>query len=189
MKCLPSDLARVFPSRLARTLLNCGRLEKYVMNATNPFQVPSCFQVDYERRRRERFKRTFMGVLAAGILLLVALLIEGCMSEHARATASFDVAANVPGPAPSPPATAPVPTDVSMPQPDPQPAMSQSATAVSKANTPPAGSPATTYVVKSGDNLTRIARAHGTTVKAIQSANNLATDRIAVGLKLRIPTT
>jgi len=43
------------------------------------------------------------------------------------------------------------------------------------------------YVVKSGDTLTKIARAHGTTVKALRSANNLTTDRIKVGDKLVIP--
>ena len=45
------------------------------------------------------------------------------------------------------------------------------------------------YVVKSGDMLEKIAKAHGTTVKAIKSANNMKTDRINVGQKLKIPTT
>ena len=43
------------------------------------------------------------------------------------------------------------------------------------------------YVVKSGDTLYRIARKYGTTVKAIQSENNLVTTRITVGKKLKIP--
>lgn len=52
----------------------------------------------------------------------------------------------------------------------------------------PAGAPGEIiYTVKSGDNLTRIAAQHGTTVKAIRAANNLTTDRIKVGDKLRIP--
>ncbi len=46
---------------------------------------------------------------------------------------------------------------------------------------------AATYVVKSGDTLGRIAKAHGTTVKAIKSANNLTSDRIAVGKSLKLP--
>ena len=45
-----------------------------------------------------------------------------------------------------------------------------------------------TYTVKSGDTLTKIAKAHGTTVKAIQSANNLTTTRIHVGQKLKVPS-
>ena len=44
-----------------------------------------------------------------------------------------------------------------------------------------------TYVVKSGDTLTKIARTHGTTVKAIEAENNLTTTRIKVGQKLKIP--
>ena len=44
----------------------------------------------------------------------------------------------------------------------------------------------TTYVVKSGDSLTKIAKAHGTTVKAIQTANNLTTTSIKAGQKLKI---
>jgi len=43
------------------------------------------------------------------------------------------------------------------------------------------------YTVQSGDNLTKIAAKFGTTIRAIRSANNLETDRIVVGQKLRIP--
>jgi LysM repeat protein len=43
------------------------------------------------------------------------------------------------------------------------------------------------YVVKSGDTLTTIASRHGTTVKALRAANNLTTDKIKVGQKLKIP--
>jgi len=44
-----------------------------------------------------------------------------------------------------------------------------------------------TYKVKSGDNLGKIARAFGVTVKQLRSANNLPTDRITVGQTLKIP--
>jgi LysM repeat protein len=43
------------------------------------------------------------------------------------------------------------------------------------------------YIVKSGDTLTKIAKDHGTTVKALRAANKLRTDRIRVGDKLVIP--
>jgi LysM repeat protein len=43
------------------------------------------------------------------------------------------------------------------------------------------------YVVKSGDNLTSIASKHKTTVKQLKSLNNLSTDRINVGQKLKLP--
>jgi LysM repeat protein len=43
------------------------------------------------------------------------------------------------------------------------------------------------YAVKSGDTLTKIAKANGTTVKAIEAENNLTTTKIKVGQKLKIP--
>jgi LysM repeat protein len=44
-----------------------------------------------------------------------------------------------------------------------------------------------TYVVKSGDTLTKIAKSHGTIAKAIETENNLSTTKIKVGQKLKIP--
>jgi LysM repeat protein len=49
------------------------------------------------------------------------------------------------------------------------------------------GTSRSTYVVKSGDTLGRIAKAHRTTVKAIKAANGLTSDRLAVGRTLKIP--
>jgi LysM repeat protein len=56
----------------------------------------------------------------------------------------------------------------------------------------PAGAPELTggeqiYAVKSGDTLSSIAKQFGVKVKAIRTANNLTTDRIVVGQKLKIP--
>jgi LysM repeat protein len=45
------------------------------------------------------------------------------------------------------------------------------------------------YVVKSGDTLDRIARAHRTTVQALKAANGLTSDRIAAGQSLKMPET
>ncbi len=46
----------------------------------------------------------------------------------------------------------------------------------------------TTYTVKSGDTLGKLATEFHTTVKAIQSANGLADTKIKVGQTLKIPT-
>jgi len=43
------------------------------------------------------------------------------------------------------------------------------------------------YSVKAKDTLTKIATAHGVTVKALSQANQLKTDRLQVGQKLKIP--
>jgi LysM repeat protein len=49
------------------------------------------------------------------------------------------------------------------------------------------GSGETTYTVKSGDTLGKLATDFHTTVKAIQSANGLTDTKIKVGQKLKIP--
>jgi LysM repeat protein len=135
------------------------------MNATNPFQIPSWTEINREQRRRDRFKKTVIVAVAVGVLLLAGLLIEGCKIERA-ATAT---------PVTPPSEVAAVPA--------PPPASS-----VSKGNMlMDAGQATTVYVVKSGDTLSRIAKAHGTTVKAIEAANGLNGDQIVVGAKLKIP--
>jgi LysM repeat protein len=50
-----------------------------------------------------------------------------------------------------------------------------------------ATAPGTTYTVKAGDNLTKIARAHGVTVSDLRAANGLKTSRVNVNQKLKIP--
>jgi len=54
--------------------------------------------------------------------------------------------------------------------------------------TSPASSSATTYTIKYGDTLSSIARKHKTSVDAIKAANNMKSDSISGGQKLRIPT-
>ena len=43
------------------------------------------------------------------------------------------------------------------------------------------------YVVRSGDTLSRISKAHGTTIKALKAANGLKTDQIVAGRRLKLP--
>jgi LysM repeat protein len=51
----------------------------------------------------------------------------------------------------------------------------------------PTTSAGSTYVVKSGDTLSRIASSNNTTVKELKALNGLTTDRINVGQKLKLP--
>jgi LysM repeat protein len=162
-----------------------------IVNPSNPFQIPTCLQrADSQQRRRERFKKGFIAAVVAVVILLVGLLIEGCMTEKTTATAP---------PAPKVTQSTGVPeswTNPALaaeqkPKPCPQPnlgATSQTAPVVSKEKAATASQPEALYVVKSGDSLTRIAKAHGTTVKALKAANGLVNDRIVVGAKLKIPT-
>jgi LysM repeat protein len=43
------------------------------------------------------------------------------------------------------------------------------------------------YIVRAGDTLTRIAKRHATTVKALRDVNDFKADRIVVGQKIRVP--
>ena len=61
----------------------------------------------------------------------------------------------------------------------------QTASLTSPASDPNTGDPL--YTVKSGDTLIKIAQDHKTTVRALRTANNLKTDGIKVGQKLKIP--
>ena len=67
-----------------------------------------------------------------------------------------------------------------------EPSVATPATAPTHARAKASASPSR-YVVKTGDTLGRIARAHRTTVQAIKAANCLTSDRIVVGKSLRIP--
>jgi hypothetical protein len=60
-------------------------LTRKIMNASNPFQIPSCFQAHLEQRRRKRFRKIVVTAIAVFVALLVGLLIEGCMSQHSQA--------------------------------------------------------------------------------------------------------
>jgi nucleoid-associated protein YgaU len=153
------------------------------MNGANPFQIPTCFQIEAERKNREKFKRNVLAAVAAAVLLLVGLLIEGCKSERAAAvTPSAPVAVAPVAHAPVQTALVPMPGSNHgvMPQPVP--------TAQKASMTPALGQTPTFYIVKSGDTLTKIAKAHGISVKALKSANDLSSDQIVVGAKLKIPT-
>jgi LysM repeat protein len=54
---------------------------------------------------------------------------------------------------------------------------------------PAASSETTTYVVKSGDVLLKIAKEHGTTVRALEALNNMKTSAIQAGHTLKVPVT
>ena len=159
------------------------------MSAQNPFQIPSCFKLDIEQRRRERFKKTVVTSVIVSVAVVIGLLIEGCVSERSSATVT-----SVP---PAPAKTQAVNTAPA--QPAPQPVSHTSfavqpcpVVTVPKTATPVDNSPHATgeavYLVKSGDTLSRIAKTHGTTVKALKLANNLENDRIVIGEQLKIPS-
>ncbi len=161
------------------------------MSAQNPFQIPDCFKLDIEQRRRERFKKTVVTAVIVSVAVVVGLLIEGCVSEKSQTSpTSASVTENaVQTPSetltPSPAQQAPKTISQATPPVQPRPV------APTKTAAPVQPAEATGeafYFVKSGDTLSRIAKTHNTTIKALKSVNELATDRIVVGEKLKIPS-
>jgi len=160
------------------------------MSASNPFQVPDCFKLDIEQRRRERFKKTVVTAVIVSVAVVVGLLIEGCVSEKSQPNPT--VSEN----------SVQTPTETvktaSAPQaPQTQHTISQTippvqTRPVALVKTAAPVQPVETtgeafYFVKSGDTLSHIAKSHNVTIKALKSANELGTDRIVVGEKLKIP--
>jgi LysM repeat protein len=158
------------------------------MNTSNPFQIPVCLQrADSQQRKRERFKRGFVTAVAAIVVLLVGLLIEGCMTEKSATAAPTPGQKITVQPAPQ---ANPDTIAEQKPNHGSPPVLNATRQPVAPAaseNTAASSPTRTIYVVKSGDTLTRIAKIHGTTVKALKTANNLNNDRIVVGAKLKIP--
>lgn len=66
-------------------------------------------------------------------------------------------------------------------------ALAAAAGASTHATEPAAAGDGATYLVKRGDTLTKIAKKHGVTIKAIREANGLKSNEIQAGKKLRIP--
>lgn len=68
------------------------------------------------------------------------------------------------------------------------PATTPAATASTSAGNSETNSSGQTYTVKSGDSLSKIAGEFGVSVRTLRSVNNLKTDKIVVGQKLKIPS-
>ena len=153
------------------------------MSAQNPFQIPSCFKLDIEYQRRERFKKTVVTAVIISVALVIGLLIEGCVNEKSQAADPAPTSKVLPDQQTEPPVSKATPSNPPL-QSCPVAMVPKTATPVA----PPHTTGGAVYLVKSGDTLTRIAKTCGTTVKALRSANNLDNDRIVVGEKLKIPT-
>ena len=158
------------------------------MSTPNPFLPAGSLIAERQRRNRTQFKVAVYAVLAAHAMLVLGLLIEGCKSD--------DPANGASGPEPSgPTASGAKPGPAAQPQPQANQRVSRAAMTAAPAlsRQPPTSTIPQTrtadliYVVKSGDTMPRIAKAHGTTAQALRAANSLTNDRLVVGMKLKVP--
>jgi len=146
-----------------------------LVKALEPFVPTVCLISVPSRSRRERFKKVFFGVLAAHVVLLLGLLITDYRHELVVS------AKEQPGgltplavPATGALAASAAPGQAARPRP---PASTTQAPA----------RPERVYSVIAGDTLNDIAKRQGTTVKAIKAANDLPTERLSAGQRLKIP--
>lgn len=181
------------------------------MSPSNPILPPGSPLQGPQRDNNSKLLVSMVLIVAVHACVLSALLIQGCKrqdtgKESAVATNEEPPFARVPAPptpAPEQPTASAVPS-VATPQtntpvlPPPQAAASNFVVTpppmemVAPGAAPSAAKPAVSgnpsvYVVKKGDTLTRVAKAHGVSVPAIRAANALKTDRLLVGQKLKIP--
>jgi nucleoid-associated protein YgaU len=158
------------------------------MSTPNPFVPAGSLIAERQRRNRTQFKVAVYAVLAAHAMLVLGLLIQGCRSDSPASGASGPEAT---GPAAS--GANPAPAVQSQPQANER--ASRAAAAAGPAlnrqhassSIPATGQGGLIYVVKSGDTVARIAKAHGTTAQALRAANSLRNDRLVVGMKLKVP--
>ena len=154
-----------------------------VMNNPNPF-VPQGSLLEQQSNRRSRLKLGVFCVLAVGISGLAAMLIQGCKREEQNPPESD----NNPPPMQTNDVTA---TETNLPtseiqirlpgKPPPPGAPQAPVSAAPPTRQPPApvvpAAPAPAenqYVVVKGDTLAKIAKANGTTVKALEEANQVS---------------
>lgn len=181
------------------------------MRSSSPI-IPPGSPLHQSSGKNRKLLVTLSTVLGLHMVLLAGLLIQGCKREEPTVTtpqtADFDSelapltnnwaddAASTPSPSddfasepPPMPASTGVTARTETPPPPIPAVTTTSEAAIAPPITPaqPAAASTITYQVKAGDNLTRIARNHRTTVNAIREANGLRTDRILVGQKLKVP--
>lgn len=109
---------------------------------------------------------TFSSIASRNGVTLDALLRANPTSDPKRLQIGQSI--NIPASSARPPAAAPP-------------------TAAAAARSTGGGRALSTYEVQPGDNLTAIAGKHRTTVADLKAANNLRSDRIRIGDKLKIP--
>jgi LysM repeat protein len=180
----------------------------------NPFGLPKVLLAERDARRRKQFRAGVYATLITAAIVIMGMLIQGCRTQQTPSAEvaiqpvvrpDLRTPRQATNPLPTPmvqaetaaetnwisPQSTSLPENVTLPEPEP--------TRLPQAITPaPEPLPAKEvhkasahqargiYVVKSGDTLSRIAKAHGTTVKALKTANHLSSDRIFVGEKLKL---
>ena len=180
----------------------------------NPFGLPKVLLAEREARRRKQFRAGVYAALITATILIMGMLIQGCRTQQAPSAGAaiqpvvrpdLRTPRQATNPLPTPmaqaetaaetnwisPQSTSLPENVTLPEPGPTSvpqtvAPNPEPLPVKEVHKASAHQARGIYVVKSGDTLSRIAKAHVTTVKTLKTANHLSSDRIFVGEKLKL---
>lgn len=154
------------------------------MNNPNPFLSPGSF-LEQKNKARTRLKIAVFFSISLSVVVLMALLIQGCRKPNDTGDQASNDATNTPQLPTPPPETNPAPTpppETNLPTPPPV------------AQTPPPAPPPVVapagedYTVIKGDTYSTIAKKNGTTVKALEDANSgVDPKKLKIGEKLHLP--
>ena len=157
------------------------------MNTPNPLIPGGAFsEVHYKSRSNVRL--AVFTILAVHVVLLVGLLMQGCGPKKAEQTSTTPTNDTI-----LPPLAT---NELYFPQSNPPPAMSSAPAILPPTNafaesTPSAPEPVggmTEYTVARNDTLSKIAKEHGISVKALTQANpTVDPAKLKVGQKLLLP--
>jgi len=153
------------------------------MNNPNPFLSPGSF-LEQKNKARTRLKIAVFFSISLSVVVLMALLIQGCRKPNDTDTGTTDT--NTPQLATSPtPDTNPAPT----PETNPAPMSAPPPVVQTPPLPPPVAAPAAEdYTVIKGDTYSTIAKKSGTTVRALEDANpGVDPKRLKIGEKLHLP--
>jgi LysM repeat protein len=181
-----------------------GQIPSIIKPMNNDITIPDLLGED--TRARKQIPIAIFTVIAIHVLLFLALLgAAGCKpkghadadklksSENKKTSSGVSTAVNTPTPVTKPDELQCEPVhDIPAPAPAAHPA--KSGKGMKKQGDVMASSEASdistadgkVHVVQPGDSLFKIAKTYNTTAKALKTSNNLKSDRIRVGQKLRI---
>ncbi|MBE0544551.1 MAG: LysM peptidoglycan-binding domain-containing protein [Verrucomicrobia bacterium] len=159
------------------------------MNPFSTILAPGSPLARVSAQSRSRVRLVVSIVVAVSVLVLTALLIQGCIHAHHGATAASTAATNALASVVTACAPVVARSPVTISNAEPHVPLMGSPAATPKSAPVLAGAPAKNYSVLKGDNYYKIAKANGVSVNALAKANpGVEPTKLRVGQVLRIPT-
>lgn len=158
------------------------------MNNPNPFH-PQISLLEQKNKKRARVKVAVYSIFAFNVLLISPLLIQGCRDKQPASQTADNTTTAATNDTTSTAPTGEAPSNTAAPVLPSPPSNVVSAAPINPTPNPVPIAPTTSdYVIVKGDTFSKIAHAHGVTVKALVDANpGLDPAKLQIGKKLQIP--